>query len=211
MNVFPPPCMNATREEKKAHAMTQPDEMPGDITAPLQQWSAGRGEVLDRLMPLVHDELRRQAARYLRRERRDHTLQSNALVNEAYLKLINRREANWKNRAHFFAIAAQIMRRILVDYARTRQCEKRGGAGRDLPLEEALLVVSDEPSIDLVALDEALARLASFDEQQARIVELRYFSGLNIEETAEALGISPATVKRDWNVAKAWLNQEVSK
>jgi RNA polymerase sigma factor (TIGR02999 family) len=191
--------------------MEQPLEKSKEITRILQEWSGGKQEALDALLPLVYAELHRQASRYLRRERRDHTLQTTALIHEAYLKLIDQREVNWQNRAHFFGIAAQAMRRILVDYARGRHRAKRGGIGEDLPLEEAKLVVSEERSIDLVALDEALTRLAEFDERQARIVELRYFSGLSIEETAEVLHISPATVKSDWNVAKAWLRHEITR
>ncbi len=177
----------------------------------LREWSGGKQEALDALLPLVYEELRRQASRYLRRERAGHTLQTTALIHETYLKLIDQREVNWQNRAHFFSIAAQAMRRILVDYARQRHREKRGGIGEDLPIEAAALAVSGERSIDLVALDEALTRLAAFDERQARIVELRYFSGLSVEETAEALRISPATVKNDWRTAKAWLFQEITR
>jgi RNA polymerase sigma factor (TIGR02999 family) len=191
--------------------MEQSLEKSQEITRMLQEWSGGKQEALDALLPLVYEELHRQASRYLRRERRDHTLQTTALIHEAYLKLIDQRGVNWQNRAHFFGIAAQAMRRILVDYAKARHRSKRGGIGEDLPLEEAALVVSEERSIDLVALDEALTRLAEFDERQARIVELRYFSGLNIEETAEVLHISPATVKSDWNVAKAWLRHEITR
>ncbi|MDQ3749357.1 MAG: sigma-70 family RNA polymerase sigma factor [Acidobacteriota bacterium] len=182
-----------------------------EITQMLQEWSGGKQEALDALLPLVYEELHRQASRYLRRERRDHTLQTTALIHEAYLKLIDQREVNWQNRAHFFGIAAQAMRRILVDYARERHRAKRGGIGENLPLEDAALIVSEERRVDLVALDEALTRLAKFDERQARIVELRYFSGLSIEETAEVLRISPATVKSDWNVAKAWLRHEITR
>jgi RNA polymerase sigma factor (TIGR02999 family) len=188
------------------------EQSPGksrEITRMLQEWSGGKQEALDALLPLVYAELHRQASRYLRRERRDHTLQTTALIHEAYLKLIDQRDVDWQNRAHFFGIAAQAMRRILVDYAKARHRAKRGGIGEDLPLEAAALAVSEEKSIDLVALDEALTRLAGFDERQARIVELRYFSGLSIEETAEVLRISPATVKSDWNVAKAWLRHEI--
>ncbi len=191
--------------------MEQSPQKSKEITQMLQEWSGGNQEALDALLPLVYAELHRQASRYLRRERAGHTLQTTALIHEAYLKLIDQREVSWQNRAHFFGIAAQAMRRILVDYARNRHREKRGGIGEDLPLDEAALVVSEERSIDLVALDEALTRLAEFDERQARIVELRYFSGLTIEETAEVLRISPATVKSDWNVAKAWLRQEITK
>ena len=188
------------------------EQSPGksrEITRMLQEWSGGKQEALDALLPLVYAELHRQASRYLRRERRDHTLQTTALIHEAYLKLIDQRDVDWQNRAHFFGIAAQAMRRILVDYAKARHRAKRGGIGEDLPLEAAALVVSEERNIDLVALDEALTRLAGFDERQARIVELRYFSGLSIEETAKVLRISPATVKSDWNVAKAWLRHEI--
>jgi len=182
-----------------------------EITRMLQEWSGGDRDALDALLPLVYTELHRQASRYLRRERSDHTLQTTALIHEAYMKLVDQREVNWQNRTHFFGIAAQMMRRILVDYARQRHRAKRGGIAEDLPLEEAALVVSEERSVDLVALDEALTRLAEFDERQARIVELRYFSGLTIEETAEVLRISPATVKSDWNVAKAWLRHEITR
>ncbi len=181
-----------------------------EITRMLQEWSGGNHDALDALLPLVYTELHRQASRYLRRERAGHTLQTTALIHEAYVKLIDQRTVDWQNRAHFFGIAAQAMRRILVDYARRRHRAKRGGTGEDLPLEEAAFVVSEERSVDLVALDEALERLAVFDERQARIVELRYFSGLSIEETAEVLRISPATVKSDWNVAKAWLRHEIT-
>lgn len=181
------------------------------ITQFLKQWSGGDREALDQLMPLVYNELRRQASRYLRKERSNHTLQTTALINEAYLKLINQNEVEWQNRAHFFAIAAQAMRRILVDYARERKRQKRGGNEENMPLDEAFTVASQEKSVDLIALDEALNELAKFDERQARVVELRYFSGLSIDETAEVLGISNVTVRRDWNMAKAWLYQEISK
>jgi RNA polymerase sigma factor (TIGR02999 family) len=181
------------------------------ITQMLKKWSEGNQEILDKLMPLVYEELRRQASRYLRRERANHTLQTTALIHEAYLKLIDQNQVEWQNRTHFFAIAAQAMRRILVDYARERNREKRGGAAENLPLEEAAFVVSGEKSVDLVALDEALTRLAEFDERQARVVELRYFSGLSIDETADILGVSNVTVRRDWNMAKAWLHQQITK
>ena len=177
----------------------------------LQEWSNGKQEALDALLPLVYDELHQQASRYLRRERAGHTLQTTALIHETYLKLIDQREVNWQNRAHFFGVAAQAMRRILVDYAKARHRVKRGGAEENLPLEAATLAVSGERSVDLEALDEALTQLAELDERQARIVELRYFSGLSIEETAEVLHISSATVKTDWKSAKAWLYQEISK
>jgi RNA polymerase sigma factor (TIGR02999 family) len=159
----------------------------------------------------VYAELHRQATNYLRRERVGHTLQATALLNEAYLKLIDQREVNWQNRAHFFAIAAQAMRRILVDHARSRHREKRGGEAEDLPLEAAAFAASPNgSSVDLIALDEALTRLASLDERQSRIVELRFFSGMSVEETSEALGVSKATVKNEWRTAKAWLFQELN-
>jgi RNA polymerase sigma factor (TIGR02999 family) len=191
--------------------MEQSHENPANITRMLQEWSRGKQEALDALLPVVYAELRRQASSYLRRERAGHTLQTTALVNEAYLKLVDQRAVNWQNRAHFFGIAAQAMRRILVDYARQRHREKRGGIGENLPLEAAALASSGEKSVDLVALDEALERLAEFDERQAQIVELRYFSGLTIEETAEVLRLSPATVKSDWNTAKTWLRREITR
>jgi RNA polymerase sigma factor (TIGR02999 family) len=187
------------------------EENSKQITQLLERWSNGEAEVLDDLMPLVYLELRRQASSYLRRERPNHTLQPTALINEAYLKLIDQRDVKWQNRAHFFAIAAQAMRRILVDYARERNREKRGGAAENLPLDEALTIVSQEKNVDLVALDEALNDLATFDERQAKVVELRYFSGLSIDETAEVLNVSNVTVRRDWNMAKAWLHQEITK
>jgi RNA polymerase sigma factor (TIGR02999 family) len=187
------------------------EENTQQITRLLNRWSNGDAEVLDDLMPLVYVELRRQASGYLRRERSNHTLQPTALINEAYLKLIDQRDVKWQNRAHFFAIAAQAMRRILVDYARERKREKRGGAAENLPLDDALTVISKEKSVDLVALDEALNKLAKFDERQAKVVELRYFSGLSIDETAEVLTVSNVTIRRDWNMAKAWLHQEIKK
>ncbi len=189
-----------------------PAQNSQNITRMLKDWSdGGNRDALDQLLPFVYDELHRQASRYLRRERSDHTLQTTALIHEAYLKLIDQREVEWQNRAHFFAVAAQAMRRILVDYARTRKREKRGGDDVKLQLDEAINVSTGEKSIDLVALDEALARLSGYDERQAKVVELRYFSGMTEEETAEVLGISPATVRRDWNMAKAWLYSRLTK
>ncbi len=183
-----------------------------DITELLQDWSAGQREALDAIVPLVYDELRRQAHHYLRRERREHTLQTTALVNEAYLKLVEQNRVVWQNRAHFFGIAANLMRRILVDHAKTKHRVKRGGSTENLPLEEAFYVAAAEDNeVDLLSLDKALNELAEIDEQQARIVELRYFSGLSIAETAEVMRISAATVKRDWQMAKAWLHHELSR
>jgi RNA polymerase sigma factor (TIGR02999 family) len=177
----------------------------------LHEWSRGKEDALDALMPIVHAELHRQATNYLRRERIGHTLQATALINEVYLKLIDQREVNWQNRAHFFAIAAQAMRRILVDHARARHANKRGGVAEDLPLEEALLAVADEANVDIVALDEALRRLAAVDPEQERLVELRYFGGLSLEDAASALGISRASAGREWQMAKAWLKRELTR
>jgi len=182
---------------------------PSKVTQLLHDWSDGDREALDKLIPIVYEELRRQAARYLRRERPGHTLQTTALIHEAYIRLIDQKNVRWQNRAHFFAIAAQLMRRILVDHARGRQAAKRGGSDIKLPLEEGM-IGSEGREVDLVALDEALERLASIDPQQSRVVELKFFSGLSVEETAEVLGVSQRTVKRDWNVAKAWLRREIS-
>ncbi|PYS90844.1 MAG: RNA polymerase subunit sigma-70 [Acidobacteria bacterium] len=191
--------------------MRQSPEKQSEITVWLHEWSLGKEDALDALMPIVYAELHRQATNYLRHERVGHTLQATALINEAYLKLIDQREVNWQNRAHFFAIAAQAMRRILVDHARSRHREKRGGNAEDLPLEAAEFAASPNgASVDLIALDEALTRLASLDERQSRIVELRFFSGMSVEETSEALGVSKATVKNEWRTAKAWLFQELN-
>jgi RNA polymerase sigma factor (TIGR02999 family) len=178
----------------------------------LRDWSGGKAEeALDNLLPLVYDELHKQAARFMRKERAGHTLQTTALINEAYLKLIDRRGVNWESRTHFFAAAAQAMRRILVDYARTKYREKRGGDNLKLQLDEAISVEEEETGVDLLALDEALNKLAELDEQQARVVELKYFSGLSLEETAHALHISRATVARDWETARAFLHRELTK
>lgn len=181
------------------------------ITLLLKQWGGGNREALDRLLPLVYGELHRQAHRYLRGEHQDHTLQTTALINEAYLKLIDQKDVDWQNRAHFFGIAAQMMRRILVDYARAKKRNKRGGDDLKVPLEEALLNAEEENNVDLIALDEALTHLGKIDEQQVRIVELRYFSGLSLEETADALHISRATCAREWAIARAWLYRELTK
>src|ERR1044072_8756731 len=154
-------------------------------------------EALDKMMPAIYDELRRQAARYLRREQPGHTMQTTALIHEAYVRLVDQRNVQWQNRAHFFGIAAQMMRRILVDHARTKKRAKRGGSDVKVSLADATIPVK-EPDLDVVALDEALTRLAEIDEQQSRVVELRFFSGLTVEETAEVMGISPANGKTDW-------------
>ncbi len=175
-----------------------------EITRILKSWSGGNRQAVDDLMPLVYDELHKVAQQYLRRQRTDHTLQPTALVNEAYLKLIDISDVDWEDRAHFFAFASQTMRHILVDYARAQSREKRGGGAQKLSLDEAVSY-SKETEVDLLALDEALHELAALDEKQGKIVELRFFGGLTVEETAVVLHISPATVKREWRIAKAWL------
>ena len=180
-----------------------------NVTQLLIGWSNGDREALDALLPVVYEELRKQAANYLRRERVGHTLQTTALIHEAYLKLVDQKNVHWQNRAHFFGIAAQLMRRILVDHARTKKRAKRGGSNIRVSFNEAN-VLAPSQNLDIVALDEALERLSEIDEQQSRIVELRFFSGLTVEETAAVLAISPATVKRDWSMAKAWLHREIS-
>jgi RNA polymerase sigma factor (TIGR02999 family) len=184
------------------------------VTELLRAWSGGEPRAFDELVPLVYGELKQQAERYLRREKVGHSLQATALVHEAYLRLVDQRRIQWQGRTQFFGIAAQLMRRVLVDHARTRHAEKRGGANVSLvqPLDEATAaaVPAAALDVDLLALDDALTRLTALDERQAKVVELRYFSGLGIEETAEVLGISPATVKRDWTMARAWLKRELS-
>jgi RNA polymerase sigma-70 factor, ECF subfamily len=179
-----------------------------DVTVLLAELTRGNQKAGEMLVPLVYDELKRLARGYMRKERADHTLQTTALVHEAYLKLVKQQAVNWQGRSHFFGIAAQLMRRILIDHARGHMREKRGGVKEGIPLDEAL-VFSPEHSDELVKLDEALERLSKLDARQGRIVELRYFGGLSVEETAEFLGISPKTVKRDWSVAKAWLYGEL--
>ena len=179
-----------------------------EITGLLIDWSNGDQAALDKLLPLVEDELRRIAHRYMRREGPDHTLQTTALVNEAYLKLIDQKKTHWQNRAHFFGIAAQIMRRILLNYARDKHRKKRGGSAVQVSLSE-VSIVSLEKTGELIALDEALHRLARVDERKSRVVELRYFGGLDVDETAEVLKVSPITVMRDWKYAKAWLVREI--
>jgi RNA polymerase sigma factor (TIGR02999 family) len=182
---------------------------PTDVTRLLLDWSRGDRTALDRLMPLVYDQLRALADRSLCHERSGHTLQGTALVHEAYLKLVDQRQVRWQDRAHFFGVAAQLMRRILVDHARRHRAAKRGSGERRLPLDEAEAAASQPPLVDWLALDGALDRLATLDERQARIVELRFFGGLTIEETAAVLQVSPATVKNDWSLARAWLYREL--
>jgi len=188
--------------------MTIPSEK--EVTRLLVAWSDGDQAALEQLTPLVYSELRRLARRHLGRERKGHTLQTTALVHEAYIRLIDQKEVRWQNRAHFFAIAAQMMRRILVDYARARNNAKRGGGAQMVSLDEAL-EVSDDRAADVIALDEALVALAALDQRKIRIIELRFFGGLSIEETAEVLGVSPGTVMREWTFAKAWLQREIDK
>ncbi len=182
----------------------------GEVTRLLQDWSVGNREALDKLLPLVYNELRRLAHNYLTHERPDHTLQTTALVHEAYLKLIDQRSVNWQNRAQFFAISAQAMRRILLDNARRHTAVKRGSGGQKLPLEEAATVSVDAANESLIALDMALQKLEIIDAEQSRIVELRYFGGLTIEETAEVLKTSPSTVQREWTIARAWLYKTIT-
>src|SRR5437667_4452550 len=179
------------------------------VTQLLVKWSKGDQKALDKLMPLVYSELRRLASNYLRRERPGHTLQPTALVNEAYLKLIDQKNAKWQNRAQFYGVAAQLMRRILVDHARAHQADKRGGSEQQrLSITSAERIVQ-QPEVDLLALHEALEELATLDPQQERIVELRFFGGLSIEETAEVMDIGHATVERDWKMARAWLRRKL--
>jgi RNA polymerase sigma factor (TIGR02999 family) len=180
-----------------------------EITGLLQAWSGGDTDALERILVLVYPELRKIAKRCLASERTGHTLQATALVNEAYLRLIDIQRMQWHDRAHFFAVGARLMRRILVDYARTRGFAKRGGGARRVDLNEAL-IVSSEMDPALVRMDDALTQLAAFDPRKAKIVEMRYFGGLNADDIASVLGVSPQTVNRDWSLAKAWLAREMS-
>jgi len=182
---------------------------PESVTQLLVKWSNGDRKALDKLMPLVYSELRRLAGNYLRRERQNHTLQPTALVNEAYLKLIDQKNAHWQNRAQFYGVAAQLMRRILVDHARQHQAAKRGGSDQKRLSITSAGELAKEPELDLLALHEALNELTNIDPQQGRIVELRFFGGLSIEETAEVLGVGHATVERDWKMARAWLRRKM--
>jgi len=178
------------------------------VTELLQRWSGGDREALDQLVPLVYNELHRLASGYLRNERPDHSLQSTALVNEAYLRLVSLDTMPWQNRSHFYGVAAQILRRILVDHARERNAVKRGAGRNEVSIDQALTVPA-QPDLDLVALDESLTRLAEFDPKKAKLVELRYFAGLPVHEVAEAMGISAATVHREWAVARTWLYRDM--
>jgi len=205
------PCLGRDkidwRTQQRIGKFVGPNE--GQITELLVRWNAGEQACLDELIALAERELRRIARRYMRRESPDHTLQTTALVNEAYLKLVDQSRATWQNRAQFFGVAAGIMRRILVDHARTAQRVKRGAGVGHLPLDE--LILTPSKSAELVALDDALEDLARIDPRKARVVELRYFGGLSVEETAEVLGVHPNTVVRDWSLAKAWLAREVKR
>ncbi len=186
------------------------DETQQEITARLIAWNGGDAAALDDVINAVYRELRRMADRYLRLEHPGHSLQPTALVHEAYMRLIDQTQVNWQNRAHFFGVAAQMMRRILVDHARTKQRDKRGGSARTLSLDEVLDVGKGRPA-DLVALDEALESLTGIDPRKGRVVEMRFFGGLSVEETAAVLDVSPQTVMRDWKLAKAWLYQEIKR
>jgi RNA polymerase sigma-70 factor (ECF subfamily) len=205
---------NVTYSEPKIFAYNcfedMTEEPTNEITQMLIELTDGNQEVVNQILPRIYDELRKLAGSYLRRERSDHTLQPTALVHEAYMKLIDQRQVRWQNRAHFFGIAAQVMRRILMDHARKHKAEKRGGEADKLPLEDEILVVATNRSDQLMALDEALNSLAEMDPQKAKIVELRYFGGLSIEETAEVMGVSVPTINRQWRTAKAWLYGQLS-
>jgi RNA polymerase sigma-70 factor, ECF subfamily len=194
-----------------APASSSPEQREADITGLLLAWGRGDRSAADALVPAVYDELRRQAERAMRREGDEHTLQATALVHESYLRLVDQRRVEWRNRAHFFAIASTVMRRILVDHARARLSAKRGGGVAPITLAGVARAGDDgTDDVDLLALHEALQRLAVLDPDQSRLVELRYFGGLTIEETAEALSVSPATVKREWALARAWLRRELA-
>jgi RNA polymerase sigma factor (TIGR02999 family) len=179
-----------------------------EITQLLAHWTEGHPQALERLVPLVYPELRRMARRQMARENPNHTLQTSALINEAYLKLLDRQETDWQNRAHFFAVAAQVMRHILIDHARRHLYDKRGGGAQHVPLEEAEIIKAERG--ELIALDEALRGLAQLDPRRSQIVELKFFGGLSAEEIGEVLSISPATVQREWRAAKAWLRHTMA-
>lgn len=182
-----------------------------ELTEMLRAWSSDKSHQGDEIFVLIYGELRRQAHGFLRRERPGHTLQTTALIHETYIKLRGQRNFNWESRAHFFAICAQMMRRILADYARNRHREKRGGHAHHLPIDEVIVAMEKINNIDMIALDDALNELEKIDPQQARVVELKFFSGFNIDETAKLLDVSSSTVERDWRMAKAWLRQKLDK
>jgi RNA polymerase sigma factor (TIGR02999 family) len=183
--------------------------VPEEITLLLARWSSGDKAALDELIPLVYPELRRLARIFMGREDSGHTLQTSALINEAYLRLVNHQEVDWQDRAHFFAVASQVMRHILVDHARRHRYGKRGGGAAHVPIDE-VAIVCDERAVELIALDDALTRLAAIDERKSQIVELRFFGGLTVEETAELMKLAPITIMREWRAAKAWLGREIS-
>ncbi len=195
-----------TYKEHRLKSTLPMEAAPEEITRLLINWRNGDKAALDQLTPLVYEELRRLARGFMRRERHDHTLQTSALINEAYLRLVDQDETNWQNRAHFFAVAAQIMRHILVDHARSHGYEKRGAGAQKVGLDE-VMVISEDRARELVELDEALTSLATVDPRKSRIIELRFFGGLNIDETAEVMELSPTTVQREWRAAKAWLRR----
>jgi RNA polymerase sigma factor (TIGR02999 family) len=196
------------QDPAKADASAVPSASKNEITRWLVAWQGGDCEALEKLPPLVYEELHRQAVCFFRREPASHTLQPTALVNDVYLRLVNQREVNWQSRAQFFGLAAQMMRRILVSHARGRRAAKRGGAGQRIRLDEQL-ASAPERDIKVLALDEALSRLEKFDAEKCRLVELRFFSGLSVEETAQVMGVSPRTIKRQWRTARAWLHREL--
>jgi RNA polymerase sigma factor (TIGR02999 family) len=211
---FGEPIMAARTFKTASSPMNSASPLRNEITAMLREWSDGEQHASDELIRAVYDQLRKQARRQLRREQPNHTFDTAALINEAYLKLVKQRSVQWQDRSHFFALAAELMRRILVDHARTKQRQKRGGNDKDMPLDEVITsprLATAGIDVDLIALDEALGRLEIIDEQQVRVIELRYFAGLGIEETSEILKIAPATVKRDWASAKAWLKHELTR
>ena len=183
--------------------------IPQEITQLLLSWSKGDKAALDQLVPLVYPELRRLAQRYMRRENSAHTLQTSALINEAYLRIVDQQEVEWQDRAHFFAVAAQVMRHILIDHARRHRYAKRGAGARHVPLDETA-IISQERATEFLALDDALTRLAAIDARKSQIVELRFFGGLTVEEIAEVMKLSPITIKREWRSAKAWLHSEIA-
>jgi len=191
--------------------MVEATPQPDKVSEMLKAWSAGDKAIAEEFMPLVYDELRRQARRFLRKERSNHTLVTTALVHEAYIRLVDQHDVTWQNRAHFFGIASEMMRRILVNHAIHAKRQKRGGEIQWVTLDAGIPATDSAENVDLICLDEALTRLEALDERQARVVELRYFGGLNINETAEVLEISPATVKREWKMAQAWLRAELDR
>lgn len=199
-------------ETKRGLGVTDKERPAGEITEALRDWKDNRrDDSADAFLKLVYTELHRQAHRYLQKERVGHTLQTTALVHEAYLRLVQQKSVAWESRSHFYAIAATMMRRILIDYAKTKHRVRRGGIHSDLPLENALTISVSETDFDLLALDEALNRLDAKEAQLAKVVELRFFSGLDVVETAEVLGLSESTIKRDWRMAKAWLHRELTR